>query len=77
MPYSELDTVVLTEDLPDRGLRAGAEGVILHVHTFPRLAYEVEFFDEEGEPLPFFAVLPAQLRLVGEQKNNPRPEPQS
>ncbi len=70
MPYSELDRVALTVDVPERGLRAGAVGVVVHVHTVPDVAYEVEFLDEEGEPIFPFAVLPEQVRLVWEYKGN-------
>jgi hypothetical protein len=68
VPYSELDRVALTVDVPERGLRAGAVGVVMHVHAVPDVAYEVEFFDEEGEPIFPFAVLPEQVRLVWEYK---------
>ena len=47
MSFSELDTVVLVHDLPDRGLRAGDLGSIVHVHETGAL--EVEFVKASGE----------------------------
>ena len=44
----ELDTVVLTEDLPECGLRAGDIGTVVLVHAAGE-AYEVEFATLEGE----------------------------
>jgi 3-deoxy-D-arabino-heptulosonate 7-phosphate (DAHP) synthase len=39
------DVVRLIGDLPEDGLRAGAEGTIVEVHEKPEPAYEVEFAD--------------------------------
>jgi hypothetical protein len=39
------DVVRLTSDLPEEGLRAGAEGTIVEVYERPEPAYEVEFAD--------------------------------
>lgn len=39
------DVVRLTSDLPEDGLRAGAEGTIVEVYEQPEAAYEVEFTD--------------------------------
>ena len=41
--FDELDTVRLLVDMPTLGLRRGAVGAILMIHTSPSLAYEVEF----------------------------------
>ena len=62
MLFSEFDRVVLAVDLPDRGLLAGTEGVVIDVHTTPSLGYEVEFFDEDGDTIDWGPVAPAQLR---------------
>ncbi|WP_145975505.1 DUF4926 domain-containing protein [Deinococcus gobiensis] len=43
-----LDTVRLNQDLPNKGLRAGAVGVIVEVYTSPDYAYEVEFVNDDG-----------------------------
>lgn len=45
----ELDVVELTEDLPEYGLRQGAQGTVLEVFSQPEEAYMLEFIDESGE----------------------------
>jgi len=64
MPLLELDCVELTVDLPDEGLRAGAEGTIVHVFTDPDTAYLVEFLDEDGNQVACCTLLPEQLKLT-------------
>ena len=44
----ELDTVVLTIDLPGHNLKAGYVGTVVYVHE-GSLAYEVEFITLSGE----------------------------
>ena len=46
MTYHELDPVVLRHDLPDRGLRLGDVGAIVHIHS-PDV-FEVEFVTASG-----------------------------
>jgi hypothetical protein len=53
----ELDTVVLTRDLPKRGLRAGDVGAIVLVHD-AEAAYEVEFLARGGETLAVLTLRP-------------------
>ena len=43
-----LDTVRLNQDLLDKGLWAGAVGVIVEVYTSPDYAYVVEFVNDDG-----------------------------
>lgn len=61
MKRSELDVVVLAEDLPDEGLTKGMVGAIVMVFETPTLGYLVEFCDEEGRTISMPALLPAQL----------------
>jgi hypothetical protein len=56
------DVVELITDIPDRNLRAGVKGTIVHSHS--NRAYEVEFTNEEGETLDFLAVRPEQFIVV-------------
>ncbi|HEY0324218.1 MAG TPA: DUF4926 domain-containing protein [Pyrinomonadaceae bacterium] len=44
----ELDVVELTEDLPEYGLRQGAQGTVVEVFETPEEAYMVEFLEDEG-----------------------------
>lgn len=60
---AELDTIVLTTDLPRHGLRAGDVGTIALVHR-GGVAYEVEFLTLDGrtvavETLPAAMIRPA------------------
>lgn len=60
----ELDVVSLLIDLPDEGLRSGAEGTIVHIFHRPNLAYEVEFVDDDGATVAMVALTPDQVRQV-------------
>jgi hypothetical protein len=54
----ELDTVVLTRDIPAEGLRKGDLGEVVLVHQ-NGAAYEVEFVTLDGETLAV-VTLPAE-----------------
>ena len=58
---------VLTVDLPEHGLKAGAEGVVVDF-TADGQAYIVEFFTPEGETIAVVFVEADQLRPVKETK---------
>ena len=60
MVYSLFDVVVLIEDIPGEGLRAGMQGAIVEVYSLPIEGYEVEFCDAEGHTI-------AQLALSSDQ----------
>ncbi len=77
MKFSELDSVVLMQDIPakpdgfsvgvsDGVIRAGAIGVIVHVHTYPDEAYMVEFADNFGQTTAMPTLLPEQIRAVSD-----------
>jgi len=59
----ELDTVVLTEDLPEHGLKRGDLGTVVLVHD-PE-GYEVEFLTLDGQTFAVVSLFPGQLRPVG------------
>jgi hypothetical protein len=59
----ELETIVLTTDFPDHGLKAGDLGTVVLVHAAG--GYEVEFMTLEGETLAVVSLAPDQLRPVG------------
>ena len=44
------DTVVLLEDDPDTGVKAGAERTVVYIQGAGK-AYTVEFFDENGDTI--------------------------
>jgi hypothetical protein len=58
----ELQTAILTTDLPEHGLSAGDIGTIVLVHDHE--GYEVEFVTLEGETLAVVSLRPDQLRAI-------------
>jgi hypothetical protein len=58
----ELQSAVLTIDLPEYGLSAGDVGTVVLVHD--DAGYEVEFTTLEGETLAVVSLRPDQLRAV-------------
>ena len=62
----ELDTVVLTEDLPGHGLKRGDLGTVVLVH--PAGGYEVEFITLDGETIAVVSLYPNQVRPVARRE---------
>jgi len=62
--FRELDTVVLTHDLPQSGLRAGDLGAIVHVHA-PE-AFEVEFVTASGRTQALLTLASSDVRPVSD-----------
>jgi hypothetical protein len=65
MTYRELETVVLTRDLPEHGLRAGDLGTVVHVHAANAL--EVEFVRASGQTHALVTLATADVRPVQDQ----------
>ena len=63
---NEHDRVVLTEDVPCEGLKAGDVGTVVHIHAGGE-AYEVEFITFAGNTIAVATVDAAALRPVGER----------
>jgi len=59
----ELETVVLTEDLPEHGLKRGDLGTVVLIHAAG--GYEVEFMTLGGQTLTVVTLVPHQVRPVG------------
>ena len=59
----ELDTVVLTIDLPEHRLRKGDIGTVVLVHG--DRGYELEFVALDGETLAVASLDRAQVRPIG------------
>lgn len=60
----ELDTVVLTRDLKEHGLREGDVGAV--VHRYPDgTTYEVEFVSAEGATVALLTLTGEDIRPVG------------
>jgi Domain of unknown function (DUF4926) len=60
---NELETVVLTADLPAHGLKVGDLGTVVLVHKHG--GYEVEFMTLDGETVAVVSLSPDQVRPVG------------
>ena len=60
----ELDSVILTVDLPEHGLKSGDLGTVVLTHH-QRKGYEVEFATLDGETIAVTSVFASQVRPVG------------
>lgn len=65
----EHDCVVLTSELPDKGLLSGDVGTVVHIHG-NSAAYEVEFATLTGKNIAIATVLPTQCRPIGHRDVN-------
>jgi hypothetical protein len=69
---AELESVVLTSDLPEHRLKQGDVGTVVLVHGDK--GYEVEFVTLSGETLSVVSVAPNQVRTVARDEiANARP----
>jgi hypothetical protein len=59
----ELDSVVLTTDLPEHGLRVGDVGTVVMVHR-DGAGFEVEVATLEGETVAVVTLLASQVRPI-------------
>ena len=59
----EHDCIVLTEDLPAEGLKAGDIGTVVHIHA-GGAGYEVEFMTLAGQTFAVVTLLPTQIRAI-------------
>ena len=59
----ELDLVVLTKSIPERDLKVGDVGTVVHVHK-KRDAFEVEFLTPHGETVAIATLDAWQIRPV-------------
>jgi Domain of unknown function (DUF4926) len=60
---NEHDCVVLVQDMPEEGLKAGDVGTVVHIHR-QGAAYEVEFITLTGRTVAVATVTASQLRSV-------------
>ena len=63
----ELETVVLTRDVPEHALRKADVGAVVHRYT-DRVAFEVEFVTAEGKTIAILTLTEADIRpmVIGE-----------
>lgn len=60
----ELDTVALTHDLDQYGLKEGDIGAVVHCHK-NGAAFEVEFVTAEGRTIALLTLSRADIRSLG------------
>jgi hypothetical protein len=63
---NELESVILTTDLPEHGLQKGDIGTVVLVHG--SAGYEVEFMTLDGETLAVVSLTPDQIRRVARRE---------
>jgi hypothetical protein len=63
----ELDSVVLTTDLPEYSLEQGDIGTVVLKHRDGQ-GYEVEFMTLDGETLAVVSLLASQVRPIGRRE---------
>jgi Domain of unknown function (DUF4926) len=64
---NEHDCVVLTQDLPAEGLKAGDIGTVVHIHE-GGAACEVEFMTLVGETICVATLLAGQVRPIAQRE---------
>ena len=62
----ELDTVVLTDDIEEHGLKPGDVGTVVHSYS-DGTAFEVEFVTPEGMTVALLTLTHADIRLIGKR----------
>ncbi len=62
----ELDSVILSADLPEYGLKEGDVGTVVLVHG--QAGYEVEFMTLDGETLAIISLTPDQVRPIRQRE---------
>ena len=63
----ELDSVILTTDIPEYGLRAGDVGTVVLLHRGGE-GFEVEFVALDGETVAVVSLFASQVRPIGKRE---------
>ena len=63
----ELDTIVLSHDVEEYGLKEGDIGAVIHVYE-ARASYEVEFVTGEGETVAVLTLTADDVRPMSERE---------
>ncbi|HXG37688.1 MAG TPA: DUF4926 domain-containing protein [Bacteroidota bacterium] len=64
--FKELETVVLTKDIPQHGLKEGDIGTIVHLH--PKGGYEVEFVTLRGDTVAVVSLAASDIRTIADRE---------
>jgi len=65
--FQELDTVVLTHNVENHGLKAGDIGAVVHCYQDGQ-GLEVEFVTAEGKTIALLTLTPTDVRLMRERE---------
>ncbi len=63
----ELDTVVITHDIKDKGLKKGDMGAIVYVYDDGK-AFEVEFVTADGKTVALLTLTVADIRPMAKNE---------
>ena len=63
----EIDTVVLSRDIPDYGLKTGDIGAVVHCYRGGK-AFEVEFITGRGDTIAVITLNKEDVRLMQEKE---------
>jgi hypothetical protein len=63
----DMDTVVLTRDIEEYGLKEGDIGAVVHCYTDGK-AFEVEFVTAEGRTIAVLTLTLNDVRLMGSKE---------
>jgi Domain of unknown function (DUF4926) len=63
----ELDSVVLTTELPEHGLEPGDIGAVVLMHR-GGVGFDVELITLDGETVAVVSLLPTQVRPIGHRE---------
>jgi hypothetical protein len=63
----ELDTVVLTHDIKDKGLKKGDMGAIVHIYGDSK-AFEVEFVTADGKTVALLTLEQSDIRPMAKKE---------
>ena len=63
----ELDTVVLTHNVENHGLKEGDIGAVVHCYQDGQ-GFEVEFVTAEGKTIALLTLTPSDVRLMRERE---------
>ena len=64
---TDLDTVVLSQDIPEHGLKQGDIGAVVHSY-YNQEAFEVEFISGKGEPVAIVTLGKKDIRLMEDKE---------
>ena len=63
----ELDTIVLTRDIPEHGLKSGDIGAVVHLYENDK-TYEIEFLTGHGDTVAVVTLKADDVRLMQDKE---------